>query len=189
MKNVLVMTVCLIVSMSFTDSAEKSVFEAIKNGDVEEVKRMATTKEALAARDVHGRTPLMNAAEQGNLQMATVLAEAGADINAKDKNGFTAIDLLESMLRRIHLSTPENKQKRIEQMRREGFSEEVIRKDIQMIENSAPGLQKKSADDVRKLQGVLDYLKQVKEAKDKADGGREKPSAGSSSNRVEGTNR
>ena len=188
MKNLLVMTICLIASMSFADSAEKSVFEAIKNGDVEEVKRMATTKETLAARDVHGRTPLMNAAEQGNLQMATVLAEAGVDINAKDKNGFTAIDLLESMLRRIHLNTPENKQKRIDQMRREGFSEEVIRKDIQMIENSAPGLQK-SAADVRKLQGVLDHLKQVKEVKDKADGGREKPSAGSSSNRVEGTNR
>jgi hypothetical protein len=168
--------------MSFAASAEKSVFEAIKNGDVEEVKRMAKTKDTLDTRDVHGRTPLMHAAEQGNLQMATVLAEAGADINAKDKNGFTAIDLLESMLRRLNMNTPEYKQKRIEQMRREGFSEDVIRKDIQMIENPAPGLQK-NADDVQKLQGVLDYLKQVKESKDKADAGREKPSAGSSSNR------
>lgn len=168
MKNLLVMTICFFATMSFADSAEKSVFEAVKNGDVEKVKRMATIKENLIARDANGRTPLMNAAEQGNLQMATVLAEAGADINVKDKNGFTAVDLLESMLRRIQLNTPENKQKRIEQMRREGFSEEVIRKDIQMIENSAPSLQK-SADDVRKLQGVLDYLKQVKDEKDKAE--------------------
>lgn len=153
-----------IMSVSFVMAEGKTLIEAVKNGDLEEMKQMAKIKENLDAGDAHGQTPLMCAAVSGNIEMVKVLVEAGADINVQDKKGFTVIDWLEGTLRRLNMNTPEYKQRRMEQMRREGFSEDAIRKDVQMIEASAvPGPQK-SADDIRKLQEVLDYLKKIKES-------------------------
>lgn len=174
-----------VISVSFVMAEGKTLIEAVKNGDLEEAMQMVKVKESLDAGDAQGQTPLMCAAVSGNIEMVQLLVEAGADINAQDKKGFTVIDWLEGTLRRLNMNTPEYKQKRMEQMRREGFSEEIVQKDIQMIENSAPSLQKSPAD-IRNLQRVLGYLKQVKEAKDKSNGERVKPPAGSA-NGVEGS--
>ena len=147
-KIILVIIVLAVVSV-FAAEKQKTIFEAINKGDISEVKRMASTTKNLDIKNEQGRTPLMLAAEQANMECEKALVDAGADINATDK-GFTVIDQLESMLRRIKFNAPEFKQKRIEQMRREGFSEDVIRKDIQMLEASTPRLN--GANDVQKLQ-------------------------------------
>lgn len=153
------------MAVSFAMAEGKTLIDAVKNGDIEEVKQMAKIRENLDAGDAQGQTPLMCAAMGGNIEMVKVLVEAGADINVQDKKGFTVIDWLEGTLRRLNMNTPEYKQRRMDQMRREGFSEDAIQKDIQMIEASAvPGPQK-SAEDIRKLQEVLDYLKKAKESK------------------------
>jgi ankyrin repeat protein len=39
-----------------------------------------------------GVTPLLVAARRGNLEVLTLLLQRGADINAKDKNGYTSLD-------------------------------------------------------------------------------------------------
>lgn len=37
-------------------------------------------------------TPMLIAADRGNLEVLTLLLDQGADVNAKDKNGYTAVD-------------------------------------------------------------------------------------------------
>ena len=44
------------------------------------------------ASDEHGGTPLHWAAALGRVEMARRLIEAGADVNARDDNGFTPLD-------------------------------------------------------------------------------------------------
>lgn len=185
MKIVLLMTAVVLVAFNaFGEDKQEALCDAVKSGEIAEVRQMANTGKNLDARDSQNWTPLMVAAQAANAEAVKLLVEAGADINATDK-GFTVIDQLESILRRINLNTPEYKQKHIEQMRRDGIKEDVIKRIIQMDEASIP--RQNSTDAVRKWQAILDYLKQVKESKGKKDAGQEKPSAGSSSNRVEGT--
>jgi hypothetical protein len=162
MERIFMIFVILTACIAFGEEEQMTIFDAIMNGNTTEVRRMASMTKNLDARDNQGRTPLMLAAEEANMECVRVLVDAGADIDATDK-GFTVIDQLESMLRRINSNTPEFKQKRIEQMRRERFSEDVVRKDIQMFEASVP--RQKNADDVQKWQVILDYLKKVKESK------------------------
>ncbi len=175
MKSVLVVFLVLVISGAFAWAESETIFEVIKKGNVEEVKNMVSAKKDVDVKDQYGRTPLMLAAEEANMQIVKALIEAGADIDAKDK-GFTVIDQLESILRR----TGENKKRTIEKMRRDGFSEQLI----ESLIKDAAALHE-SPEKIRNWQGILDYLKQVKESKGKKNAGPQKPSEGSLSNRVE----
>lgn len=166
MNRLAVVYALFVASMAFAAAEESSMFQIIRNRNTEAARRMAMTKENLEERDVHGRTPLMLAAQEGNLQIVRIIVEAGSDIDAIDHKGFTAKDLLESMLRRISQNSEESKKKRIEQMRREGFSEDVIRKDIELIESSASGLPR-DPEHIAGLRDVLSYLKRAKGLQDK----------------------
>ena len=44
---------------------------------------------------ISGETPLMAAAEYGNIEMFTILLSAGADIDARNKNNKTVADLIQ----------------------------------------------------------------------------------------------
>jgi ankyrin repeat protein len=66
------------------------LFDAIRTGDI------AGAKTSLAggdpnARNGEGMTALMLAANLGNLEMVEVLIDSGADVNAADERGFTAL--------------------------------------------------------------------------------------------------
>ncbi len=70
----------------------------------------------------HGMTPLMKAANDGNLALVKELVEGGADIDAKHNKGFTVIEMMKSILAR----TPEKLQSDAEFMKKEGMDEEAV---------------------------------------------------------------
>jgi ankyrin repeat protein len=179
MKSLLMLSFILTTVFSFGDENPRTLFDAIKDGNLGEVKQMAHIKSNLDARDEQNLTPLMLAAKQASVENVKTLVVAGADLNAHDK-GFTVIDQVESYLRR----TGDNKKRAIEMMKRDGYSKQLI----ESMEKDAAALNE-SPEQIRKWQAILAYLKQVKESNDIPDSGREKLSAGASSNRVEGANR
>lgn len=176
MKIALIMSFVLTTLVAFGEEKPRTLFDTIKDGNIAEVKQMANTKTNLDARDEQNWTPLMVAAKEASMENVKTLVEAGSDLDAQDK-GFTVIDQVESYLRR----TGDNKKRAIEMMKRDGYSKQLI----ESMEKDAAALNE-SPERIRKWQTILDYLKQVKESKGKKDAGQEKPSAGSSSNRVEG---
>jgi len=65
----------------------KELFKLVKRGDVEGVRRLLAEEPALAhARDAEDSTPLHHAAWKGHTEVATLLLEAGADVNAQNQN-------------------------------------------------------------------------------------------------------
>jgi ankyrin repeat protein len=67
---------------------------AVEQGEVQEVKKLLQVNPNLVnAPDKYGETPLYNATHgrKNGLQVAAVLLAAGADVNAKEKNGFTPL--------------------------------------------------------------------------------------------------
>lgn len=59
------------------------LIEAVRKGDVSQT--LAALPQAdLEARDEHGRTALLIATQADNIEIARVLVEAGADVNARD---------------------------------------------------------------------------------------------------------
>jgi ankyrin repeat protein len=68
-----------------------SLLGAASHGDPKMVELLARNGANLEARNYFGRTPLMIAAELGKIANFHALLKAGADINAKDKDGGTAL--------------------------------------------------------------------------------------------------
>ncbi|KAK9505237.1 hypothetical protein O3M35_009332 [Rhynocoris fuscipes] len=63
----------------------------IKNGDLEIVKAFVENKEIDINKDIDGRPPLHYAADYGQKDVIEYLVSKGADINAKDKHGISAL--------------------------------------------------------------------------------------------------
>ncbi len=68
----------------------EGLIEAIRAGNAAEAQRLATP-EAVRAADAEGATPLMVAADLGNAELIRVLVAAGAEVDARDARGFTAL--------------------------------------------------------------------------------------------------
>lgn len=70
------------------------LFVAISKGDVATVKKFIEYGVDVNE-SRNGMTPLMYAARYNNAEIAQFLIEKGADVSAKDNNGFTALQLAE----------------------------------------------------------------------------------------------
>jgi uncharacterized protein len=70
---------------------EHEIFSAISRGDMQSIKELAMDRTALEVRDRAGRSPLINAAVDGKVELLQLLLALGADCNASDKAGFTSL--------------------------------------------------------------------------------------------------
>jgi len=68
----------------------EGLLEAIRAGNAAEARRLATPQ-AVRATGAEGMTPLMLAADLGNADLIRVLVAAGAEVEARDARGFTAL--------------------------------------------------------------------------------------------------
>jgi len=70
-----------------------SIHKAAEDGNIEAVKQYLTAGADLnLKKDLFGSTPLHSAALKGRKEVAELLIAKGADVNAKDEFGFTALD-------------------------------------------------------------------------------------------------
>lgn len=60
------------------------LFEAASRNDTEKIHQLIKQGVDLETRDSQNRTPLMRATYENNLEAATLLIEAGANVNALD---------------------------------------------------------------------------------------------------------
>lgn len=158
MKGLGVVLMTLVASCGFAAGEQPDIFTAIGEGDVAKVQEMARTNQ-LDKIDATGRSPLMVAAGSGKLAIVKVLLQEEADIDFRDKYGFTVIDQLESILRR----SGTNMQATAETLRKQGVSEAAI---SNLVASSAvPG--NPSEKDVQQIKAVLKHLKEVKAAQEK----------------------
>ncbi len=73
--------------MAKTPNLQKEMLKAAKAGDAARVKQLLNIESSLmAVRDSDGSTPLHCACWKGHEEVARVLLEAGADVNAENAN-------------------------------------------------------------------------------------------------------
>ncbi len=70
---------------------EDELQRAASADDVPAIERIVTQGVALEARDQHGRTALLAAAQLGHKKAVLALLAAGADLEATDENGYTSL--------------------------------------------------------------------------------------------------
>ena len=101
MKNILI-TIAAVVLVVGCRPPPRDIWEATKQGDVEAVKQFIASGTDVDAKDnislwmkdnIRGRTPLYWAAWTGEMEIAELLIDAGADVNAKNDEGRTPLDL------------------------------------------------------------------------------------------------
>lgn len=73
--------------------ATEALLGAIYNLNLQEADRLLRSGVSANARSVTHRTPLMLATAMGQLTMVRLLLRYGADVNAKDKEGNTALSI------------------------------------------------------------------------------------------------
>jgi ankyrin repeat protein len=66
------------------DVTGMNLLDEVGAGNVEAVRSMLTDRAETEVRDAEGRTPLLLATRQDEVEIARLLIEAGADVNAKD---------------------------------------------------------------------------------------------------------
>jgi len=72
--------------------ATENIFGPVARGDLEAVKHaIAQGADLNATNVIHGRTPLMVALTDGHREIAVLLVEKGANVNARDKGGMTPL--------------------------------------------------------------------------------------------------
>lgn len=72
---------------------EYRLFEAVELGHINKVKSLIDQGADLESRDLAKNTPLHIACMVGDLEIAKLLIEKGADVNAINDNGFTPLSV------------------------------------------------------------------------------------------------
>ncbi|KAA0153177.1 hypothetical protein FNF29_03366 [Cafeteria roenbergensis] len=75
------------------DAMGKALWDAAEAGNTGEVTRLLKAGAPVNWSNVYRQTPLMRAATFGHVESIQVLLDRGADLEAKDKAGKSAIDL------------------------------------------------------------------------------------------------
>lgn len=73
------------------NSQAKALFAALRAADHKSVARLLADRSLVKIVDLHGSTPLMHAALYGDVALMRLLIDQGADVNAADKTGATAL--------------------------------------------------------------------------------------------------
>ena len=81
---------CLISVQAFGGGTE-DFFRAIRANELNTLRKLAASKEAVNAGDGHRTTPLIYAALYGNADSVRLLLAAGADVNARNDQELTAL--------------------------------------------------------------------------------------------------
>jgi hypothetical protein len=140
------------------DSIDSTVLDLVDKNDAEGLRRWNGSPRTLNEHNTNGWTPLMCAAEKGDIALVKILIEKGADVDAKDNQGFTVIAQIDSIVRRITCISAQHKKSYSEKMKREGYSEKEIQQDLQLFDNSLPA-HLKDPQLLPKYRAVLDYLR------------------------------
>ncbi|XP_023238219.1 myotrophin [Centruroides vittatus] len=64
---------------------------SLKNGDLDQVREQVEKNKINVNDCIDGRPPIHYAADYGQTEVVRYLAEKGADVNAKDKHGISAL--------------------------------------------------------------------------------------------------
>jgi len=64
---------------------------SLKNGDLEQVREFVEKKGLDVNKEIDGRSPIHYAADYGQREVIQYLVDRGAEVNAKDKHGITAL--------------------------------------------------------------------------------------------------
>ena len=83
---------CLLLALTCEAASAENFSDVCKTGTPEQIKAMIDAGADVNAKDEHGMTPLMWAAQNQNSDVIAALLKAGADLNAKDGKGNTALD-------------------------------------------------------------------------------------------------
>jgi ankyrin repeat protein len=85
--------ICAVFSLTLIASCA-NIHKAVNSGDVIAVETALSEGENVNKTDREGNTPLMIAARHGDLGIAQTLIKKGADVKARNKDGFDALALL-----------------------------------------------------------------------------------------------
>ena len=90
MKHLLLITIAALLLVGCGNQKVKLI-QAVKDGNVEAVKKHLAVGMGVNTKDKHGATPLSAAALANREEIAKLLLINGADVNAKDNDGLTAL--------------------------------------------------------------------------------------------------
>ena len=79
------------IPMTSASLAEQSIYSAIENGDLGNVRRILQGEADVNAKGKKGENPLLYAADRGHLEIVQYLLANDADINVTDNKGWTPL--------------------------------------------------------------------------------------------------
>ncbi len=85
------------------DARTKALFSIIRNDDFAAASEMLRDKALLEATNEHGSTPLIHAALYARAECVELLLNLGADVNAMDNDGMTALMVAVADIRKVQL--------------------------------------------------------------------------------------
>jgi hypothetical protein len=136
-------------------SSLNQIFLDIDQGNLSNVEKAVKDGIDVNYSNEFGETLLMRAANNKHFHIVKLLISARANVNIKDKYGFTVVDILESNIRRAGI----NRDQVVETMRHQGLTEDSIKNMLGEPNGKAKGF---TEDDRKMWQEILDYIHKLK---------------------------
>jgi hypothetical protein len=132
-------------------SPVNQIFINVERGELVQVRDALEHNVNVNLANDFGETLLMRAAAAKQLAMVKLLLDNGADIRAKDRYGFTVLDILGTNIRQAGV----NREKMVDAMRNQGLTDESI---TALLGDPKSGAKRFSEEDRRLWQEILDYI-------------------------------